>query len=144
MSKKKVNPRRRLETTELGRFNAICREYGVTYGQGVAMGLKLQETPEESSSAEVRGWRRTKWKGGPIDCRKFAELYNRGCNTVEIAKELGLGTNAMYSRMNALCLLSNRTQGGKQVQNPKVTPEQLYRRAKAIGMPVVEGSVEDE
>lgn len=28
---------------ELARFNTLCREHGVTYGQGVAMGLKLPE-----------------------------------------------------------------------------------------------------
>ena len=31
----------RCKSTELGRFNALCREHGVTYGQGVAMGLTL-------------------------------------------------------------------------------------------------------
>lgn len=31
----------RRKATELGQFNALCREHGVSYGQGVAMGLKL-------------------------------------------------------------------------------------------------------
>lgn len=40
--------------TELSRFCALCDEHGVTYGQGVAMGLNLQH-----------GGRHTIWFGYP-------------------------------------------------------------------------------
>ena len=127
----------RHEMAELARFNALCREHGVTYGQGVAMGLKL---PEQEKGA-LRPGKTTpghgKWRAGSLDCCKFAELYNLGCNNQEIADGLRMNVNAVHKRMKMLGLPGNRTQGGKKVRNPEVTPEQLYDRAEAVGMPAV-------
>ena len=134
----------RRESTELDRFAALCREYGVTYGQGVAMGLTLPTRekgecePAKSSLPERTDQSGPKWKAGPLDCRKLAELYNCGCSTQEIADGLGISLKTAYNRMNKLGLRSNRTQGGKKVHNPEITPRQLYKRAEAVGMPVAE------
>ena len=135
----------RRKSTELARFNALCREHGVTYGQGVAMGLKLPERKKKESDKAAESAipamvtrKKSKWKAGPIDCVKLADLYNRGCSVQEIADGLGISMQAAYNRMCKLELPSNRTQGWKTVQNPEVTPEQLYERALAVEMPVVE------
>ena len=141
----------RRKSTELARFNALCREHGVTYGQGVAMGLKLPERKKKESDKAAESAipamvtrKKSKWKAGPIDCVKLADLYNRGCSVQKIADGLGISMQAAYNRMCKLELPSNRTQGWKTVQNPEVTPEQLYERALAVEMPVVERSSVDE
>lgn len=41
--------------TELSRFCALCDEHGVTYGQGVAMGLKLPDWCSTGSSMKGTG-----------------------------------------------------------------------------------------
>ena len=45
----------RRKATELGRLNALCREHGVTYGQGVAMGLKfpVEQVYEPAKAAGI-------------------------------------------------------------------------------------------
>lgn len=141
----------RRKSTELARFCALCDEHGVTYGQGVAMGLKLPEKKKkgsdktaESAAPAMVTRKKSKWRARPIDCTKLAELYNRGCSVQEIADGLGISMQAAYNRMCKLELPSNRTQGGKTVQNPTVTPDQLYERALAVEMPVVERSAVDE
>lgn len=58
--------------TELSRFCALCDEHGVTYGQGVAMGLNLQH-----------GGRHTIWFGYPnwaleLYQQANARLYRQG------------------------------------------------------------------
>ena len=94
--------------------------------------------PARSSLPERTDQSGLKWKAGPLDCRKLAELYNCGCSTQEIADGLGISLQTAYNRMNKLGLRSNRTQGGKKVHNPEITPRQLYEQAKIVGIPVAE------
>lgn len=130
----------KIKTTELGRFNAMCREKGVSYGKGVAMGLQL---PSPKSNAGKYGrmikksgriWRNS----GPFDCVKFAELYNKGYNTSKISREMGVPYRILYDRMQTLCIEGNMSQNGTMIDNPEITPEELYQRAKIVGMPVIE------
>lgn len=116
--------------TELSRFNALCREHGVTYGQGVAMGLKLPEKKRKlvAVKADV----------APevcFDCGLFAELYNAGKKWTEIAKELGVHTKTVHSWVYAMGLPSNWKCGGKtRVENPPVTPDEIRRKAITAGI----------
>ena len=81
----------RRKMTELSRFNALCREHGVTYGQGVAMGLKL---PEKKKPAVVKP---DVAPEACFDCGLFAELYNAGKKWTEIAKALGVSAHTVHS-----------------------------------------------
>lgn len=125
------------KSTELGRFNALCREHGVTIRAGRCNGSEAPRTGKggaEAGKSHARPWQMESW---PLDCCKFAELYNLGCNNQEIADGLRMNVKAVHKRMKMLGLPGNRTQGGKKVRNPEVTPEQLYDRAEAVGMPAV-------
>lgn len=133
----------RRKATELGRFNALCREHGVTYGQGVAMGLTLSE-PKLESVGVTQKKAASRFPVKPLDCTHFSELYNEGYGIVEIAGELGVPKSTLYRWMVKLDTPSNLTRGNTRIYNPKVTPEQVYERAKAAGIQVVEGSVGDE
>ena len=206
----------RRKSTELGRFNALCREHGVTYGQGVAMGLKLPEkkkpvavkpdaTPEVCfdcalfaelynagkkwtevakalgvSAHTVHSWAYamgvpSNWKCGGhtrvanqpvtpdeirgkaiaagigkrqkvhLDCVKFSTAYNAGCSNGEIAEATGTSKTMVTRWLDKLGMKGNRTcRANALVKNDPVTPEQVYERAKAAGIPVVERSAADE
>lgn len=120
----------RRKATELGRFNALCRKHGVTYGQGVAMGLKL---PEKRRKPVV-----VKADVVPevcFDCGLFAELYNAGKKWTEIAKELGVSEKVVHNWAYAMGLPSNWKCGGKtRVENPPVTPEEIRKKAISAGI----------
>lgn len=115
--------------TELSRFCALCDEHGVTYGQGVAMGLKL---PEKKKPVAVKP---DVTPEVCFDCALFAELYNAGKKWTEIAKELGVHTKTVHSWVYAMGLPSNWKCGGKtRVENPPVTPDEIRRKAIAAGI----------
>ena len=115
--------------TELGRFNALCREHGVTYGQGVAMGLKLPEKRRKPVAVKPDAT-----PEGCFDCALFAELYNAGKKWTEIAKDLGVHTKTVHSWVCAMGLPSNWKCGGKtRIKNPPVTPDEIRRKAIAAG-----------
>ena len=116
--------------TELSRFNALCREHGVTYGQGVAMGLELPEKKrkpvavKEDVAPEVC-----------FDCDLFSELYNAGKKWTEIAKALGVSAHTVHSWAHAMGVPSNWKCGGHtRVANQPVTPEEIRRRALSAGI----------
>ena len=115
--------------TELSRFNALCREHGVTYGQGVAMGLKL---PEKKKPVAVKP------DATPevcFDCALFAELYNAGKKWTEIAKALGVSAHTVHSWAYVMGVPSNWKCGGKtRVENPPVTPDEIRRKAISAGI----------
>lgn len=120
----------RRKATELSRFNALCREHGVTYGQGVAMGLKLPEkrrkpvAVKEDVAPEVC-----------FDCDLFSELYNAGKKWTEIAKELGVSAHTVHIWAYAMGVPSNWKCGGKtRVENPPVTPDEIRRKAISAGI----------
>lgn len=122
----------RRKATELGRFNALCREHGVTYGQGVAMGLKLPEKKKRAVKPDkllvVEG-------AEPFDCSLFAKRYNAGENWAEIAKALGVSAHTVHSWAYAMGVPSNWKCGGHtRVANQPVTPEEIRRRALSAGI----------
>ena len=119
----------RRKMTELSRFNALCLEHGVTYGQGVAMGLKL---PEKKKPAVVKP---DVAPEACFDCALFAELYNAGKKWTEIAKALGVSAHTVHSWAYAMGVPSNWKRGGKtRVENPPVTPDEIRRKAIAAGI----------
>ena len=120
----------RRKATELGRFNALCREHGVTYGQGVAMGLKLPEKKRKPVAVKA--------DVAPevcFDCDLFSELYNAGKKWTEIAKALGVSAHTVHSWAYAMGVPSNWKWGGHtRVANQPVTPEEIRRRALSAGI----------
>lgn len=120
----------RRKATELGRFNALCRKHGVTYGQGVAMGLKLPEKRRKPVAVKA--------DVAPevcFDCDLFSELYNAGKKWTEIAKELGVSEKMVHSWAYAMGVPSNWKCGGHtRVANQPVTPEEIRRRALSAGI----------
>lgn len=131
----------RCKSTELGRFNALCREYGVTYGQGVAMGLTLQPG-ENKKAVPVEPMRAnrlpTRAPAKPLDCTRFSELYNRGCNNQKIAGELAVPKSSLYRWMKKLGIPGNSDKGRNRIYNAEITSEWVYEQAKAVGVPVAE------
>ena len=122
----------RRKSTELARFNALCREHGVSYGQGVAMGLKLPEKKKRAVKPDkllvVEG-------AEPFDCSLFAKRYNAGENWAEIAKALGVSAHTVHSWAYAMGVPSNWKCGGHtRVANQPVTPEEIRRRALSAGI----------
>ena len=124
----------RRKMTELSRFNALCREHGVTYGHGVAMGLKLPEKKKPVAVKPVA----VKPDATPevcFDCALFAELYNAGKKWTEIAKALGVSAHTVHSWAYAMGVPSNWKCGGHtRVANQPVTPEEIRRRALSAGI----------
>lgn len=120
----------RRKATELGRFNALCREHGATYGQGVAMGLKLPEKKRKPVAVKA--------DVAPevcFDCDLFSELYNAGKKWTEIAKALGVSAHTVHSWAYAMGVPSNWKIGGHtRVENQPVTPEEIRRRALSAGI----------
>lgn len=120
----------RRKATELGQFNALCRKHGVSYGQGVAMGLKLPEKRRKPVSVKA--------DVAPevcFDCDLFSELYNAGKKWTEIAKELGVSAHTVHSWAYAMGVPSNWKCGGHtRVANQPVTPEEIRRRALSAGI----------
>ena len=120
----------RRKATELGRFNALCREHGVTYGQGVAMGLKLPEKRRRSDPISIEPAKEVRF-----DCDLFAKLYNAGLSWSEMAPSFGAhkGTVSDWAqRMYLDCNVAHGgvAHGGKvRVHNQKVTPEEIRKRA---------------
>ena len=131
----------RHEMAELARFNTLCREHGVTYGQGVAMGLTLQPG-ENKKAAPVEPMQANRVTprvpAKPLDCTLFSELYNRGCNNSEIARELAIPKSNLYRWMKRLDIPGNSDKGGNRIYNAEITSEWVYEQAKAIGLPVTE------
>ena len=122
----------RRKSTELARFNALCRERGVSYGQGVAMELKLPEKKKRAVKPDkllvVEG-------AEPFDCSLFAKRYNAGENWAEIAKALGVSAHTVHSWAYAMGVPSNWKCGGHtRVVNRPVTPEEIRRRALSAGI----------
>lgn len=120
----------RRKATELGRFNALCRKHGVTYGQGVAMGLKLPEKRRKSVAVKADVALEV-----CFDCDLFSELYNAGKKWTEISKELGVSEKMVHSWAYAMGVPSNWKCGGKtRVENPPVTPDEIRKKAIAAGI----------
>lgn len=120
----------RRKATELGRFNALCREHGVTYGQGVAMGLKLPEKKEKRDPVAIEPVREVRF-----DCDLFANLYNAGLSWSEMAPSFGVHASTLSVWAQRMFLENNVPQGGKvRVYNQKVTPEEIRKRALEAGI----------
>ena len=118
------------KATELGQFNALCRKHGVTYGQGVAMGLKLPEKKEKRDPVAIEPVREVRF-----DCDLFAKLYNAGLSWSEMAPSFGVHKGTLADWVRSMYLDCNVARGGKvRVYNQKVTPEEIRKRALEAGL----------
>ena len=120
----------RRKATELGRFNALCRKHGVTYGQGVAMGLKLPEKRRKPEPISIELAKEVRF-----DCDLFATLYNAGLSWTEMAPSFGVNKATLANWARSMYLDNNAKCGGKgRVRNQKVTPEEIRKRALEAGL----------